>query len=57
MKLICIEGCKWSKDNPIFNMWGCNISIDENGEYLESAYSLEYAKFECAHCHGPAKWA
>lgn len=57
MKLTCIEGCKWSKDNPIFNMWGCNISIDENGEYLESAYSLEYAKFECAHCHGPAKWA
>jgi hypothetical protein len=57
MKLICIDGCKESKDYPIFNVGRQNISVDENGEYLESARSLEWAEFECAHCNGLAKWA
>ena len=57
MKLICIDGCKESKAGPIFNVGRQNISVDENGEYLESARSLECAEFECAYCNGPAKWA
>ena len=57
MKLICVNRCKESREQlGIFNFSGQSIAVDEDGNFLESVKAMEYALYECAFCHGPAKW-